>query len=103
MLLSFPPFPVRHPAPITVGNLKPKLNWFFKPKFKLKFFLLNRPSERHDGRDRRARGEKDHADLGRRHVVAGVKEGLVLVGLRASRRPNTRCGRGKVDWNLARL
>ena len=24
-----------------VGNLKPKLKWFFKPKLKLKFFLLN--------------------------------------------------------------
>ena len=51
----------------------------------LKFPLLNRPSERHDGRDRRTRGEKDHADLGRRNVVAGVKEGLVLVGRRERR------------------
>ena len=42
-------------------------------------------AERHDGRNRRAREQKDHADLGRRHVVAGVKEGLVLVGRRERR------------------
>ena len=27
---------------LSVGNLKPKLRWFFKPKFKPKMFLLNR-------------------------------------------------------------
>ena len=26
---------------LSVGNLKPKLKWFFKPKLELKFFLLN--------------------------------------------------------------
>ena len=28
---------------LSVGNLKPKLKWFFKPKLKPKCFLLNRP------------------------------------------------------------
>ena len=27
---------------LSVGNLEPKLKWFFKPKLKPKMFLLNR-------------------------------------------------------------
>ena len=50
-------------------------------------------AERHEGRDRRA-GVESGADLGVGRAVAGVKEGLVLVGLRAS----PKCLIIIVDW-----
>ena len=31
---------------LSVGNLKPKLKWFFKPKLKLTIFLLNRAQKK---------------------------------------------------------
>ena len=35
---------------LSVGNLKPKLKWFFKPKLKAKIFLLNWAPERQTDR-----------------------------------------------------
>ena len=74
-----------HPVKFTQPHLLYLLGDLLRSKFTLRTSYVYVPpdgrSERHDGRDRRARGEKNYTDHGGGYIVTGFKEGLVLVGL----------------------
>ena len=59
---------------ISVGNLKPKLKWFFKPKLKVNFFPLNCHPGLPSGADHAAPGAAE--DGARQQEPAAAAQGL---------------------------